>query len=69
MNASKKLHDIFIDEKVPREVRDRIPLIIARNKILWAVGLKLSDACKINESTERVIKLSVKNKRKNNILR
>lgn len=59
MKFYKKLHDIFVDEKVPRQIRDKIPLIISGDKILWAVGVKLSEDCKIDENTERVVRLKV----------
>ena len=59
MKSYKKLHDIFVDEKVPRGMRDRIPLFIGGNSILWAAGLRLSEECKIDRNTKRVIKLEL----------
>jgi len=59
MRFYKKLHDIFVDEKVPREIRNRVPLILAGGKILWVVGVKLSEDYKINKDTKRVVKLTV----------
>jgi tRNA(Ile)-lysidine synthase len=61
----KKLHDIFVDEKVPREIRDSIPLIFSGDKILWAVGVKLSEDYKIDKETRRVVKLTVNSIMKN----
>ncbi|SHG40442.1 tRNA lysidine(34) synthetase TilS [Ornithinibacillus halophilus] len=41
LNGSKKLKDIFIDEKIPLNERDTWPIITDNNgKILWLVGLK-----------------------------
>ncbi len=57
MEFSKKLHDIFVDEKVPQEIRDRIPLIISGNKILWVVGLKLAGDSEVNRTTAKLVKL------------
>ena len=59
MKSFKKLHDIFIDEKVPREERDSIPLVVSGNRIIWAVGVKLSENFKVNKNTERIIKLTL----------
>lgn len=59
MKFYKKLHDIFVDEKVPREIRDRIPLILSGGKILWLVGVKLSEDYKIDKETKRGVKLTV----------
>ena len=61
MKSNKKLHDIFVDEKVPYETRDTIPLIIAGNKIVWIVGIKMSDDYKITKGTRRIIKLTARN--------
>ncbi len=41
LNGSKKVKDVFIDEKVPRKDRDRWPLIVdAKGEVLWIIGLK-----------------------------
>lgn len=58
MKSSKKLQDIFVDEKVPKEIRSRIPLIISGNNVLWVAGLKLSETCRIDNTTLKIIKLS-----------
>ena len=59
MNGSKKLKDIFIDMKVPKEMRDNIPIIQFDNDIAWIVSLKLSDKFKITSNTERILKITV----------
>lgn len=43
MNGSKKVKDIFIDEKIPRSERDIWPILTnANHEILWLPGLKKS---------------------------
>lgn len=59
MHGSKKLKDIFIDMKVPKEMRDNIPIIQFDNDIAWIVSLKLSDKFKITSNTERILKITV----------
>jgi tRNA(Ile)-lysidine synthase len=35
----KKLQDLFVDRKVPRELRDSVPLVVdAADRIVWVVG-------------------------------
>lgn len=63
MRSFKKLHDIFVDEKVPRELRDKIPLIVSGNRILWAGGVKLSEDYRIDKNTKKVVKLAINYKR------
>lgn len=40
MKGHKKLQDFFIDRKIPRSRRDRIPLLFCRNELVWVVGLR-----------------------------
>ncbi|WP_226585893.1 tRNA lysidine(34) synthetase TilS [Halobacillus litoralis] len=41
MNGSKKVKDIFIDQKIPAHLRDMWPIVTDQTgKILWVVGLK-----------------------------
>ena len=42
LGGTKKLKDFFIDCKIPREQRDRQPLLVCGGCILWVVGRKRS---------------------------
>lgn len=43
LNGSKKIKDIFIDEKILKSKRDSYPLVLdSENKILWVPGVKKS---------------------------
>lgn len=57
--GSKKLKDFLIDEKIPRAKRDRIPLITDDQGILWVAGLRTADPCKVDDTTKRLLKLSI----------
>jgi tRNA(Ile)-lysidine synthase len=59
-NGTKKLKEYFIDNKIPREMRDNIPLIARESEIIWIVGYKISDNFKVTENTKRVLKLAYK---------
>ena len=56
----KKLQDFYVDEKVPRDERDRIPLIISGEDILYIVGYRGDDRYKVTEGTKRVLRLDIK---------
>lgn len=58
MNGNKKLKDIFINNKVPREERDKIPVTCFDNNIAWIVGHKVSEDYKVNKKTKRIIKIT-----------
>ena len=60
LGGTKKLKDIFIDKKVPRDSREKIPVIADSSKIIWVVGYDISDESKITDTTQEVIRLSIK---------
>ncbi|HHW58455.1 MAG TPA: tRNA lysidine(34) synthetase TilS [Clostridia bacterium] len=55
MGGSKKLKEFFIDEKIPREERDNIPLIAINNEIMWIVGYRMSDKFKVDKNTRKIL--------------
>jgi tRNA(Ile)-lysidine synthase len=56
--GESKLKSFLIDHKVPRPVRDRIPLVVAGDKIAWVVGYQIDDRFKVTSRTQRVLVLS-----------
>jgi len=56
----KKLQDFFVDEKVPRDERDRIPLVLSGEDIIWIAGYRQDDRFKVTDGTKKVLKLEVK---------
>jgi tRNA(Ile)-lysidine synthase len=59
MDRYKRLKQLFADEKVPFEKRAAMPLVVSRDKIIWACGVKRSGHAKISDATSRVLKLKV----------
>ena len=56
MNNAKKIKDIFIDEKVPKEDRDTYPIVVDNNdNILWIPGIKKSKFDKSNDENYDII--------------
>jgi tRNA(Ile)-lysidine synthase len=41
--GAKKLQDFFVDAKVPREERSRIPLLVVGEEIAWVVGHRIAE--------------------------
>ncbi len=50
------LRRVFIDRKVPKEERGRIPLLVSKNKVLWAAGIRDSYDVRITENTKVILK-------------
>ena len=57
MSGAKKLQDFFVDERVPREQRDRVPLVTSGDAIVWVVGMRLDERFKVTPSTTRAVRL------------
>ena len=60
MNSYKKVKELFINEKIPRLEREKIPLIIKNNELIWIPGVKKSDLFKSDKKSG--IKLVVRRK-------
>ena len=56
--TEKKLSDYMIDRKIPKEERDRVPLVADGQRILWIIGYRMSEAYKITENTETVLEIT-----------
>ncbi|KPJ64594.1 hypothetical protein AMJ44_12515 [candidate division WOR-1 bacterium DG_54_3] len=59
MKGSKKLQDLFVDEKIPAELRDSIPIIESGGKIIWVAGVRIDERVKITKNTKKVVKLEL----------
>ena len=57
MKGSKKIKDILMDLKVPRQQRDYIPVVCFDDKISWLVGLRTSQEFKITKDTKTILKI------------
>jgi len=57
MKGRKKLKNFFIDLKIPRAERLKIPLVISGNDICWVAGLRIDERFKILPDTGKTLKL------------
>jgi len=64
MKGSKKLKDIFINEKVPQNERDLLPIICFDNEISWVVGIKISDTYKVLYDNKNILKVKIQKRGK-----
>lgn len=56
----KSLNRYFIDEKIPRHLRDQIPLAADGNHIVWIIGRRVSSHYKVSDTTTHYLKLEFK---------
>lgn len=57
-NGTKKLKEYFIDNKIPKNDRDKFPLIAINKEIIWIIGNKTSDNYKVTDNTNSVLMIS-----------
>ena len=43
MSHTKKLQDFMVDEKIPREWRDRVPLLVTPRGVAWVAGCRVAE--------------------------
>jgi tRNA(Ile)-lysidine synthase len=56
---TKKLKAFLIDAKVPRAVRDRLPLVVTRAGIAWVAGVRPAEWVKVIPTTRVILRLQV----------
>ena len=54
----KSLHTFMIDVKIPRSIRDFIPIVASPRHIVWVAGWRIDERVKITAATERVLHLA-----------
>ena len=60
MKRTKKLQDIFVDEKTSVTQRRRTPLLVASDgRICWLVGYRIGEGFKITSTTRRALRILI----------
>jgi len=55
--GKKKLKDFFIDSKVDKNIRDRIPLLADGSHVMWVIGMRSSEGYLVDENTENILEV------------
>lgn len=62
LNGSKKVQDMFVDEKIPPSVRESYPLLVdAEGRLLWIPGLRRSSHALAGSGSRRVLHVTARN--------
>ncbi|MDI6744597.1 MAG: tRNA lysidine(34) synthetase TilS [Thermodesulfovibrionales bacterium] len=56
----KKLQDYFVDEKIPRDERDSIPIVISGDDVVWIAGYRADERFKVTDETKKIVMLEIK---------
>lgn len=57
LGGRKKLQDYFVDEKVPRDERDSVPLVTSGGDIIWVAGMRPDERFAAGRDTKRFLVL------------
>lgn len=58
----KKLKSYFIDEKVPRFLRNSVPIITADDEIVCVGSMRVDNKYKVSSDTKRILKIEIVNR-------
>ncbi|RIX49234.1 tRNA lysidine(34) synthetase TilS [Paenibacillus nanensis] len=62
LNGSKKVQDMFVDEKIPPSIRESYPLLCdAAGRLLWIPGLRRSSHALTGGGSRRVLRVTAHN--------
>lgn len=59
MKGNKKLKDLLMDLKIPKDIRNDIPLVCFGMDIAWVVGHRVSDKFKISKDTKNILQIKI----------
>jgi tRNA(Ile)-lysidine synthase len=59
VKGTQRLKEFFIDHKIPRFERPKIPLLLSGEMIAWVIGHRIDERFKVHEKTQRVLKIEV----------
>ncbi len=56
-SGSKSLQDLFVDAKIPRSLRSRVPVVVSGEKIVWVAGLRIAQEFRVTPGSEQLLGL------------
>ena len=57
--GTKTLKKFFVDEKIPQEMREEIPVLKDMEGVLWVMGYRIGEQYKIRKDTKKALIVSV----------
>jgi tRNA(Ile)-lysidine synthase len=56
--GEKCIKAFFIDSKIPRSERDRVPIVVSGDRIVWVAGHRLDERFRIGPASSKAVRLS-----------
>jgi tRNA(Ile)-lysidine synthase len=61
LGGRKKLQDVFVDRKISRRQRDRVPLVVdSAGRIIWVPGYGVGEEFRVTDPSQAVVILRIK---------
>jgi tRNA(Ile)-lysidine synthase len=57
--GTRKVQDLFVDLKVPRDERDSVPIVTSGDDIVWIAGYRADDRFKVSKHTKKFLRLGI----------
>jgi tRNA(Ile)-lysidine synthase len=57
MRGTRKVHDVFVDRKLPRARREHFPVVMVGDTIAWLPGLARGDCALVTKATETALRV------------
>ena len=58
LGGTQKIQDFLVNVRIPRRLRDRVPLLVTgAGEIAWIIGHRIDDRFKVQPGTKRVLRL------------
>jgi tRNA(Ile)-lysidine synthase len=57
---SKKISDLFVNEKIPQRARGNWVLLCSGDEIIWAAGIRSAHFCRVTDTTKNALRAAVK---------
>lgn len=59
LRYQKKLNEFLIDRKIPKELRDQLPLLLCNDDIVWVAGVEVSEKYKVPAHPQSLFEISI----------
>lgn len=59
LGGRKKLQDFFTDEKIPRDERDAVPIVVSGGEIIWVAGMRDDERFALAEDSAKGVLLAL----------
>jgi tRNA(Ile)-lysidine synthase len=59
LKGTKKVQDFFVDEKIPADERDEVPIVESGGRIVWVAGRRLDERAKVTENTKKIVRFEL----------